>query len=375
MSESPDISQKKRKLQDGPELEIDVSAPEPQSKKALRKAKKQKSEPSKPDSDEKEKHTNDKPQSKEAPAPAKRSDYGIWIGNLAFSVTRDDLRNFFTSNSSITDDTITRINMPKGQERFGRIQNKGFAYVDFSTQKALDEAIGLSEQLVTGRKVLIKNAKSFEGRPEKSQDTENAANAKPGHPPSRRIFVGNLGFDVTKEIVEGHFSQCGTLTNVHLATFQDSGKCKGYGWVEFEDIASAETAVRGFIMFEEEDEESSDSSDSDSDSDSEKKKKKKSKKASKKAPRRKIWVNQLMGRRMKLEFAEDATTRYKKRFGKDGEGKKNDQDSSEGNGSEGRPRSFKPKRIEVDDSRYSKETVQRLSGAIVEASGSKTTFD
>ncbi|KAJ5116456.1 hypothetical protein N7456_000804 [Penicillium angulare] len=374
MSESPDISQKKRKLHDGPELEIDVSAPEPQSKKALRKAKKQKSEPSKPESDEKEKSTSDKPQSKEPPAPAKRSDYGIWIGNLAFSVTRDDLRNFFTSNCSFTDDTITRINMPKGQERFGKIQNKGFAYVDFSTQKALDEALGLSEQLVTGRKVLIKNAKSFEGRPERSRETENAANAKPGHPPSRRIFVGNLGFDVTKEIVEGHFSQCGTLTSVHLATFQDSGKCKGYGWVEFEDIASAETAVRGFIMFEEEDEESSDSSDSDSDSDSEKKAKK-SKKASKKAPKRKIWVNQLMGRRMKLEFAEDATTRYKKRFGKDGEGKKNDQDSSEGNGSEGRPRPFKPKRVEVDDSRYSKETVQRLSGAIVEASGSKTTFD
>ncbi|KAJ6115092.1 hypothetical protein N7486_000870 [Penicillium sp. IBT 16267x] len=351
MSESPppDIAHKKRKLQEGPEIEIDVSAPEPQSKKALRKAKKQKAEPSTEDSEKK------KPQSAKAATeetPAKRSDYGVWIGNLAFTVTRDDLRNFFTSNCSFTDATITRIHMPKGQEKFGKAQNKGFAYVDFSTPKALEEALALSEQLVTGRRVLIKNAKSFEA-------------IKPGHPPSRRIFVGNLGFDVTKEIMEGHFSQCGALANVHLATFQDTGKCKGYGWVEFEDLASAEAAVRGFMMVGEDEEDSSDSSDSESE---------KPKKNAKKSLKRKVWVNQLLGRRMKLEFAEDATTRYKKRFGKDGEGRKNDSESSETNGSE-RPRSQKPKRPEIDDSRYSKETVQRLSGAIVESQGSKITFD
>lgn len=363
MSESPppDIAHKKRKLQEGPEIEIDVSAPEPQSKKALRKAKKQKSEPSTEDSEKK------KPQPAKAAieeTQAKRSDYGVWIGNLAFSVTRDDLRTFFTSNCSFTDDTITRIHMPKGQERFGKTQNKGFAYVDFSTPKALEEALALSEQLVTGRRVLIKNAKSFEGRPEKSRDQE-AAPIKPGHPPSRRIFVGNLGFDVTKEIMEGHFSQCGALANVHLATFQDTGKCKGYGWVEFEDLASAEAAVRGFMMVGEDDEESSESSDSESE---------KPKKNPKKSFKRKVWVNMLLGRRMKLEFAEDATTRYKKRFGKDGEGRKNDSESSDANGSE-RPRSYKPKRPEIDDSRYTKETVQRLSGAIVESQGSKITFD
>ncbi|KAJ5613503.1 RNA binding protein Rnp24 [Penicillium herquei] len=371
MSESPDITQKKRKLQDGPEIEIDVSAPEPQSKKALRKAKKQKSEPTKETSEndnEDEKPQTAKPY--QAPAAPKRSEYGIWIGNLAFSTTRDDLRTFFTSNCSFDDETITRINMPKGQERFGKVQNKGFAYVDFTTKEALDEAIGLSEQLVTGRRVLIKNAKSYEGRPDKPRDQENAATAKPGHPPSRRIFVGNLGFDVTKEIVEQHFAQCGPLTNVHMATFQDSGKCKGYGWVEFEDIASAETAVKGYMMVGDDDEESSDSSDSESDAAADKKKKRKSKKVFK----RKVWVNQLMGRRMRMEFAEDATTRYKKRFGKDGEGKKSEDGEGDAK-SESRPRVYKPKKPEFDESRYSKDTVQRLSGAIVEGQGSKITFD
>ncbi|KAJ5114632.1 hypothetical protein NUU61_000391 [Penicillium alfredii] len=367
-------TQKKRKLQDGPEIEIDVSAPEPQSKKALRKAKKHKAEGT---DTEKPKANKTESTETESQAPEKRSDYGIWIGNLSFSVTKDDLRRFLTSNCSFADTTITRIHLPKGVEKYGRPQNKGFAYVDFSTQAALQEALGLSEHLLTGRRVLIKNAKSFEGRPEKSRDHGgNAAGsaAKPGHAPSRRIFVGNLGFDVSKEAMEEHFGQCGTLANVHMATFQDTGKCKGYAWVEFEDLAAAEAAVRGFTMVDEEDEEESDDSSSDSDSsDSATRKQTKPKK-----PRqRRVWVNQLMGRRMRMEFAEDPTTRYKKRFGKDSEEKRKDlsteaNDIADDSGYQPRARKIKQP---IDESRYSKQTVQKLSGAIVESQGRKTTFD
>lgn len=382
MTEVADLSQKKRKLQDGPELEIDVSAPEPPSKKALRKAKKAKNTGGEDNDTENPKHKAEKTGNKDT-AEAKRSEYGVWIGNLSFNTTKDDLRQFFIDNCSFTNDTITRVHMPKGPEKFGRPQNKGFAYVDFSTTKALEEAIGQSEQLLAGRRVLIKNANSFEGRPEKTTDQGNAATAaKPGHPPSRRIFVGNLSFDVTKESLEEHFTKCGTVANVHMATFQDSGKCKGYAWVEFEEISSAEAAVRGFVMEkeeeEEEEEEQAESSDSSDLDDEGKKPKKKSRKKSKKPSQRRIWVNQLLGRRMRMEFAEDATTRYKKRFGKDGEGKKSSQPAIIEEGaelSEEQPRVRKQRRPSVDESRYSKETVQRLSGAIVEAQGKKVTFD
>ncbi|OQE78711.1 hypothetical protein PENNAL_c0054G07779 [Penicillium nalgiovense] len=371
MSELTEVSQKKRKLQDGPELEIDVSAPEPVSKKALRKAKKNKGDDADDDGNGKPKSSkSSKPESKEAETEGKRSQYGIWIGNLSFTVTKEELRMFFTVNSDISESNITRIHLPKGPERFGRSQNRGFAYVDFTDKKSLQEAIGLSEQLMTGRRVLIKDANSYEGRPEKSETQENAAGAaKSGHPPSKRIFVGNLSFDVTRENLEENFAKCGTVTNVHMATFQDTGKCKGYAWVEFEELAAAEAAVRGFMLVKEDDEEE-DFSDSDSDSASEKKKKSKKLK-----PRmQRVWVNQLMGRRMRMEFAEDASTRYKKRFGKDAE-KKDEPAITEVDGeSRERPR-HKKRRESIDESRYSKETVQKLSGAIVEGQGQKTTFD
>ncbi|KAB8076728.1 hypothetical protein BDV29DRAFT_169661 [Aspergillus leporis] len=360
-----EANHKKRKLPEVSEIEIDVSAPEPPSKKALRKAKRKASEA--PLENASEQKTEDAADNEET--SKKRSEHGIWIGNLAFSVTKDDLRKFLTSNCSFTDTTITRIHMPKSSEKHGKAQNKGFAYVDFSNQKATNEALGLSEHLLTGRRVLIKDAKSFAGRPEKSQGEASSGAAASGHPPSKRIFVGNLGFDATKEVIEEHFGKCGSVAHVHLATFQDSGKCKGYGWVTFDDLAAAEAAVRGFVMFDEDDE------GEDYGSDSENRKK------SRKPKQRKVWMNQLLGRRMRMEFAEDATTRYRKRFGKDGEGKKtqtaeisevepSDQDATGGQSQWSRPKQGKP-----DYSRYDKETVQKLSGAIVEPQGKKTTFD
>ncbi|KAL2862952.1 putative RNA binding protein Rnp24 [Aspergillus lucknowensis] len=372
-------NQKKRKLLHNPEIEIDVSAPEPPSKKALRKAKKKAANVDMGDTAKSLKPrtpTDSEKPAEPQSASQKRSDYGIWIGNLGFAVTKDDLRRFFTSNCSFTDTTITRIHLPHGADRHGKAQNKGFAYVDFSNPKAVKEALELSEQLLSGRRVLIKEAKNFQGRPEKQEGGKDAHSAAAsGRAPSKRLFVGNLGFDATKEILEQHFSKCGTVASVHLATFQDSGKCKGYAWVEFEDLSAAEAAVKGFKLVTEDDED-------ESEPEPESRKRSKPHK-----PRpKKVWVNQLLGRRMRIEFAEDATTRYNKRFGKNGE--KSRSDATNGNEAElgdfeedtgkdnARPsQTTRVKPAKPDYSRYDQSTVQKLSGAIVEARGKKTTFD
>ena len=380
-------SHKKRKLDQGDELEIDISAPEPPSKKALRKAKKKAAEnvsSEVPDETKTDEANAGVPNTDtEATSTERRSEYGIWIGNLAFSVTKDDLRRFLTGNCSFTDASITRIHLPRAAAKNGRPQNKGFAYVDLSTRKAAEEALGLSEHLLTGRRVLIKDAKNFEGRPEKQEEegqTTNSSTAT-GHPPSKRIFVGNLGFDTTKEFLEEHLSKCGTVTNVHVATFQDTGKCKGYGWVEFEDLGGAEAAVRGFVTVEEEEEEEAeDEAEADSEAEGQNRNQPKQRR------QKKIWVNQLLGRRMRMEFAEDATTRYKKRFGKERESRTATSSSEntteaeyEGNNNpsvvEASKHGQKVKHNGKKNWGYDKETVQKLSGAIVESRGKKITFD
>ncbi|PGH10687.1 hypothetical protein AJ80_07443 [Polytolypa hystricis UAMH7299] len=389
---SPPPVNRKRKLDDGPALEIDLSAPEPPSKKALRKAKKKQSAAIEA-SDPAAKPTTKRPIKTDTTtidgtenAVPKRSEYGVWIGNLPFTVTKEDLQTFIVKSGSIEKDSITRLHMPEGAKQHGRAQNKGFAYVDFTHKGDMEKAIGLSEQLLGGRRVLIKDAKNFSGRPDKPQNADGANSSKqPAHPPSRKIFVGNLGFDVTKEIVEKHFKPCGTISNVHIATFEDSGKCKGYAWVEFEEVEASEAAVRGFVKVaerdaeEEEEEEEQESSDE------------KAEAKNKKQKMRKVWVNRIMGRPLRMEFAEDSATRYKKRFSKEkpgegpGQAHSNDapaieevpaQNDSYTKGADRRQFS-KHKRDPKPSvpSRYAEDVVQRLSGAIVESKGKKITFD
>ncbi|KAK2757891.1 hypothetical protein FQN54_004297 [Arachnomyces sp. PD_36] len=378
---------KKRKLEDNPEIEIDVSAPEPPSKKALRKAKKLGTTGTAGDTPT---TTNQDGTSKETQAkPSKqRSEFGIWIGNLPFSATKDDLRKFFTTHCSCGEDGILRVHMPEGTKQRGKSQNKGFAYVDFKTNEIKDEALAASEKLITGRRVLIKSANNFEGRPDKPAETTE--NATSGKAPSKRIFVGNLSFDATKEAIQEHFAPCGNIVNVHVATFEDSGKCKGYSWVEFEELESAEAAVRGFVKVPEEDSEEEDEDESGSEAGDSKPKKQKKQKF------KKVWVNRIMGRPLRMEFAEDATTRYKKRFGKEGNEQSQpiveadqggEHRASNGRGSgdrqrrpqrsaeEREPREPRKQKRDYAESRYSKDTVMKLSGAIVESEGKKITFD
>ena len=228
---------KKRKREILPEeLEIDISLPEPASKKAARKAKKAKLNPTPAaDVDGPEAVAKiDGAAREDKDTAAQRSAYGVWIGNLPWSATRETLRKFLTDNTEIASEQITRVHMPPPTKPTPanwttKPMNKGFAYVDFSTELAMYSAIALTETKMGGRALLIKNAKSFDGRPDKpkteeTQDTRGGKGAKPGHPPNKRIFVGNLSFDVTKEDLEAHYAPCGAIDNIHMATFEDSGK-------------------------------------------------------------------------------------------------------------------------------------------------------
>lgn len=467
LSLSPEPASKKRKRDTtttaGEELEIDVNAPEPPSKKALRKAKKAKME--KPAS---RRGKKDPMQSKKADEverneeldeeegvpineakasiilnhgkvgqdfirhPAKglagsleggggggkegkkeRSPHGIWIGNLAFSTTKSTLRTFLTTNTTIKEKDIIRIHLPRissgtanksksrrrqkeeaeesheeagNGEGKGKAQNRGFAYIDFSTAEAVFEALQLSESVLEGRKVLIKDANNFHGRPLATAEgaitngnhrtdvngpslTQNSASTSaPGSTRrSKRIFLGNLPFDTNPESLQQLYRKAGgEITHCQVATFEDSGKCKGYAWVEFDNFEASEAAKRGWVdVFseseseaeseaEDEDNSSGDNDDDDDDAEEdshgetgyeksmidgdnndkglklkrsiskiskssrkatrEEKEKKPNDKTKIKKRQHRIFMNRLHGRTLRTEYAEDKSQRYKKRF-------------------------------------------------------------
>ncbi|KAK3500183.1 uncharacterized protein B0T23DRAFT_37008 [Neurospora hispaniola] len=407
--EKPKKSSKKRKAE-LTEIEIDVTAPEPPSKKAKRLLKKGKTLPTKPssdkgdDSDDSDNETAAKDGDKKKKKEKKeRSPHGVWIGNLRFTVTKSELKQWLVDNSggSITPESITRVHMPTakaqpGQPKKEKPENRGFAYVDFDSLATKVAAIALSETEWYKRKLLIKDATSFEGRPEKKKEEEegDAKGAAAGGKKdealvggkfagSTKIFVGNLSFDTTEDDLRNHFDKCGAIRWVKVATFEDSGKCKGYGWVNFEEGEAAQWAVKGFVKIREEIPELEDFMDEDQKAEAEAndgdnadaEKTKEKKETEKRIKTRKWWVNQLHGRTLKIELAEDDKTRYDKRFRGKGAagGKKQGQDGGE------RPQRVPYKKREEGGNGQIKTaqdiSVARLTGAPVAHQGKKTTFE
>ena len=56
------------------------------------------------------------------------------------------------------------------------------------------------------------------------------------------IYVGNLSYDVTQEDLNGVFAEYGTVKRVQLPTDRETGRLRGFGFVEM-DTESEETAA------------------------------------------------------------------------------------------------------------------------------------
>lgn len=58
----------------------------------------------------------------------------------------------------------------------------------------------------------------------------------------KRLYVGNLSWTATEDDLRERFGNYGLLTSVRLITDRETGKSKGFAFVEFEDEADARRA-------------------------------------------------------------------------------------------------------------------------------------
>lgn len=67
---------------------------------------------------------------------------------------------------------------------------------------------------------------------------------------SKKIYVGNLPFSATEEQVEDLFAQFGPVESVKLITDRDTGRPRGFGFVEMSEGASEAIAALNEKEFE-----------------------------------------------------------------------------------------------------------------------------
>ena len=61
---------------------------------------------------------------------------------------------------------------------------------------------------------------------------------------AKRLFVGGLPYTATDDELKTFFSQIGTVTSATVITDKYSGQGKGFGFVEYEDDANADKAIK-----------------------------------------------------------------------------------------------------------------------------------
>ena len=59
------------------------------------------------------------------------------------------------------------------------------------------------------------------------------------------IFVGNLAFSTTDHDLRQLFEPYGVVDTIHVITDRDTGRSKGFGFVEMPDSAASQAAIQG----------------------------------------------------------------------------------------------------------------------------------
>ncbi|HKK52967.1 MAG TPA: RNA-binding protein [Myxococcota bacterium] len=61
---------------------------------------------------------------------------------------------------------------------------------------------------------------------------------------SKKLYVGNLPFSATEEDLRSVFERHGTVDSVNVITDRETGRARGFAFVEMSDESAANDAIR-----------------------------------------------------------------------------------------------------------------------------------
>src|SRR5207244_4147087 len=80
----------------------------------------------------------------------------------------------------------------------------------------------------------------------RAQELPNFHLTSKGQQMAKKIYVGNLSFQTTDADLNQMFSEVGQVESVQIITDRDTGRSKGFGFVEMSDDAAATKAIERF---------------------------------------------------------------------------------------------------------------------------------
>jgi nucleolin len=111
---------------------------------------------------------------------------------------------------------------------------------------SVEKALALSGKEIDGRAVNVdrstSNKSSGAGN---TNEQRRAAFGDKTSPPSSVLFVGNLSWGADENSLWDVFAEYGDVKSVRVPTDRESGKVKGFAYVEFSDIEASKKAFTG----------------------------------------------------------------------------------------------------------------------------------
>ncbi|MBA0823491.1 hypothetical protein Goarm_020221 [Gossypium armourianum] len=122
-------------------------------------------------------------------------------------------------------------------------RSKGVGYIEFYDVMSVPMAIALSGQLLLGQPVMVKPSEAEKNLVQSNTSGAGAGGvAGPYGAVDRKLYVGNLHFNMTEMQLRQIFEPFGPVELVQLPLDLETGQCKGFGFVQFAQLEHAKAA-------------------------------------------------------------------------------------------------------------------------------------
>ncbi|EMR09306.1 hypothetical protein PNEG_02266 [Pneumocystis murina B123] len=165
----------------------------------------------------------------------------VFVQQLAARLRTRELIAFFEKVGPVRDAQVVKDRVS------GR--SKGVGYVEFRDEESVHKAINMTGQRLLGIPIIVQLTEAEKNRQAKA-DAMITTGGRQSDAPFHRLYVGNIHFNLTEDDLRQIFEPFGELEFVQLQKEHDTGRSRGYGFVQYRDPAQARDALEKMNGFE-----------------------------------------------------------------------------------------------------------------------------
>ncbi|TYH29332.1 hypothetical protein ES288_A01G003200v1 [Gossypium darwinii] len=169
----------------------------------------------------------------EAEVDPERDQRTVFAYQISLKASERDVYEFFSRAGKVRD---VRLIMDRNSRR-----SKGVGYIEFYDVMSVPMAIALSGQPLIGQPVMVKPSEA-EKNLVQSTSSASAGQTGPYAAGGRKLYVGNLHFNITEDQLRQVFEPFGSVELVQLP-LDETGHSKGFGFVQFARLEDAKNAL------------------------------------------------------------------------------------------------------------------------------------